>query len=299
MTEAAPHSRQVELSEFSLHYWEWSGDPVATIVCLHPSSHYGRIWEWVAQRLAPDYRVLAPDQRGHGDSGRPASGTAAEDYAADVEALAEQLGLERFVLAGHSLGARTGMVYAALHPARVSHLILVGGPHFSGLHPGADVEYWQTNTRNTAARPRRQRSATAAVEALRAQYPHFPQAALEHVVEHNTRAVPDGGVEWKYDPAFVADGLTHALDDLRPYAARISCPLLILRPERSWELTPERLPEVEAAFPYAPNRRTVTVPGGVGNLELEQPAEVAAAIRDFLGAPAGISTVAASGGIRS
>ena len=280
-----PDSQRVDLPDFSLHYWEWPGDP-PPIVCLHPSSHYGRIWEWVAERLAPTFRVIAPDQRGHGDSGwrTPASGAAAEDYAADVESLAERLGLERFVLAGHSLGARTGMVYAALHPARVSHLVLVGGPHYSTIHPGADVEYWQNNARNTAARARRQPSAAAAIEALRTQYPQFSQAALEHVVAHNTNPLPDGGVEWKYDPAFVAEGLKHALDDLRPYAARISCPVLILRPEKSWELTEERMPEVESVFSASPSVRTLTISGAVGYLELEKPDEVARAIRDWLSA---------------
>jgi 2-(acetamidomethylene)succinate hydrolase len=292
-----PDSQRVDLPDVSLHYWEWRGDP-PPIVCLHPSSHYGRIWEWVAERLAPTFRVLAPDQRGHGDSdwtGR-VGGAAAEDYAADVEALAESLGLERFVVAGHSLGARTGMVYAALHPARVSHLVLVGGPHYSTIHPGADVEYWQNNARNTAARPRRQQSAAAAVNTVRTQYPHFSQAALEHVVEHNTRRLDDGGVEWKYDPAFVAEGLKHALDDLRPYAARVSCPVLILRAEKSWELTRERMPEVESVFSASPSVKTVSSAGAVGNLELETPEEVACAVRDWLAATP--DRVTASAGAR-
>jgi 2-(acetamidomethylene)succinate hydrolase len=288
-----PDSQRVDLPDVSLHYWEWPGEP-PPIVCLHPSSHYGRIWEWVAERLAPSFRVLAPDQRGHADSGKPTIGAAAEDYAADVEALADKVGLERFVVAGHSLGARTGMVYAALHPARASHLVLVGGPHYSTIHPSADVEYWQTNARNTAARPRRRPSAEAAIEGVRTQYPQFSQAALEHVVQHNTRPLPDGGVEWKYDPAFVAEGLKHALDDLRPYAARISCPVLILRAEKSWELTPDRMLEVESVFSASPNVRSVTIPEAVGNLELEQPDAVAAAIREWLAATP--DRVAASAG---
>jgi pimeloyl-ACP methyl ester carboxylesterase len=292
-----PDSQRVDLPDVSLHYWEWPGDP-PPMVCLHPSSHYGRIWEWVAERLAPTFRVIAPDQRGHGDSGwrTSSSGASAEDYAADVEALAERLGLERFVLAGHSLGARTGMVVAALHPARVSHLVLVGGPHYSTIHPGADVEYWQNNARNTAARPRRQPSPEAAIEAVRTQYPQFSGAALQHVVDHNTRPLPEGGVEWKYDPAFVAEGLRHALDDLRPYAARISCPVLILRAEESWELTPARMPEVESVFSAAPSVQTVTIGGAVGNLELEAPERVAAAIREWLAATP--DRVAASVGAR-
>jgi pimeloyl-ACP methyl ester carboxylesterase len=189
------------------------------------------------------------------------------------------------------------MVYAALHPARVSHLILVGGPHYSTIHPGADVEYWQNNARNTAARPRRQPSAAAAVEAVRTQYPQFSQAALEHVVEHNTRRVDEGGVEWKYDPAFVAEGLKHALDDLRPYAARISCPVLILRAEKSWEITPERMGEVESVFSASPSVKTVSMAGAVGNLELEKPDEVARAIRDWLATTP--DRVAAPAGVRA
>jgi pimeloyl-ACP methyl ester carboxylesterase len=49
-----PDSQRVDLPDVSLHYWEW-----------------------VAEQLAPTFRVLAPDQRGHGDSGRPASGASA------------------------------------------------------------------------------------------------------------------------------------------------------------------------------------------------------------------------------
>src|SRR3569833_2344427 len=215
-----PLSKSASVNGFDLHYWDWEGTgPV--LVCLHPSRHYGRIWEWVAQALRPDYRVLALDQRGHGDSGRPASGNAAEDYASDVEALAVALGLDRFAIAGHSLGARTGMAYASMYPQRVTKLTLVGGPHFSTISPGSDVERWHTSARNLRSRPRRFASAAEARAALEAGYPQFSDEALDHEVRYNTRPTADGGVEWKYDPDWVADGLEHALDDLRPHAARI------------------------------------------------------------------------------
>jgi hypothetical protein len=60
--------------------------------------------------------------------------------------------------------------------------------------------------------------------------------------------------------------------------------VLILRAEKSWELTPERMPEVEATFSAA-DLRTVTIAGAVANLEVETPAEVAAAVREFVQAP--------------
>ncbi len=272
-----PQSKQVAMDGFKLRYWEWPGSGPA-IVCLHPSNNYGRIWEWVAQRLAPEFRVLAPDQRGHGDTGHPAVGAAAEDYAADLEAFAQRIGLDRFVVAGHSLGARAAMVFAAQHPERVSHLVLVGGPHYSTLHPGADVEYWHNNSARTRARAKSNASREAALAIVRASYPHFNDAMVEHVVQHNTNAMPDGTVEWKYDPAWVADGLMHALDDLRGFAAGVKCPTLLLRAEKSWELTPERMEEIEKLLPTS---KTITVPGVVQNLELEAPAEVAALIKEF------------------
>jgi 2-(acetamidomethylene)succinate hydrolase len=274
---SAPASRTAHVNGFTLHYWDWAGGQ-PDVVCLHPSGHYGRIWEWVAERLAPDMRVIAPDQRGHGDSGK-AAGASAEDYAADVEGLAKAANLDRFVLAGHSLGARAGMVYAAQHPERVRALILVGGPHFSTLERGADVDYWRNNSNNMRARPKALANRSAAAEMMRKSYPAFSDAAVQHMAEHNTNLKADGSAEWKYDPEWVADGLLHATDDLTGYAAKIRCPVLILRAEKSWELTPERMIKVQALFPTA---KVVTLDGVVQNLEMEAPKAVAREIRAFV-----------------
>jgi pimeloyl-ACP methyl ester carboxylesterase len=278
---AEPLSASLPVNGFDMHYWEWPGSG-PTLVCLHPSGHYGRIWEGVAQQLAPQFRVLAPDQRGHGDSGQPTSGNGAEDYAADVEALAAGRGLDRIVLVGHSLGARTAMVHAAEHPERVSHMILVGGPHFSTIEPGADVAHWTGNSNAMRQRERHIASAEAAADVLRASYPKFTEADVQHAVRYNTQPAAGGGLEWKFEPAWVADGLMHALDDLRPYAARVRCPILILRATSSWELTPERMPKVVGVFSGAPV--TVVDVDASANLEVEAPDAVAAAIRDYLAA---------------
>src|SRR5436305_3572561 len=151
---SSPLSQRVTVNGFSMHYWEWPGSG-PTIVCLHPSGFYGRIWEWVAQRLSPDYRVLAIDQRGHGLSEQPSGGNATVDYAADVAAFCAAAGLDRVVIAGHSLGARSGMVFAAEHPERVLALALVGGPHFGTIAPGEDVDYWRGQSERMRQRARR------------------------------------------------------------------------------------------------------------------------------------------------
>jgi len=275
---STPSSQRTTVNGFAMHSWEWPGSG-PTILCLHPSGNYGRIWEWVAERLSPDYRVIAIDQRGHGRSEQPAAGNATVDYAADVEAFCQAAGLDRVVVAGHSLGARSGMVFAAEHPERVLALALVGGPHFGTIVPGEDLEYWRGQADKMRQRQRRYASAAEAREVIQTQYPFYSAAMVDHTLEHNTNRLADGSVEWQFAPEWVADGLLHATDDLRSYAAKIKCPVLILRAENSWELTPQRMPQVEAVFPAA---RIVTIEGVRQNLELEAPEKVADNIRAFL-----------------
>lgn len=100
------------------------GDPLS-VVFLH--SLAGNTSQWSAQleHLRPERRAVALDWRGHGRSGASADG----DYsvpaaAADVQGAAGRLGLERFVLVGHSGGGLAALQYAADHPERVAGLLL-------------------------------------------------------------------------------------------------------------------------------------------------------------------------------
>ncbi|TCO54801.1 alpha/beta fold hydrolase [Actinocrispum wychmicini] len=103
-----------------------SGSPV---VLLHgfPQTHL--MWRHVAADLATDHTVICPDLRGYGDSDKPADtdGTtyAKRTMAADIVALARELGHERFALAGHDRGVLVGFRAALDHPAAVTHLALL------------------------------------------------------------------------------------------------------------------------------------------------------------------------------
>jgi pimeloyl-ACP methyl ester carboxylesterase len=66
-------------------------------------------------------------QRGHGDSDRPETGYRARDFAEDVDAFADALGLDSFVLVGHSMGTVNGQRFAIDHPERSRGLVLAGG----------------------------------------------------------------------------------------------------------------------------------------------------------------------------
>ena len=77
-------------------------------------------------QLAARHRVFALDQRGHGDSDRPATGYAMHDLAADVVAFMDAQGIRRAAVVGHSMGSIVAREVARLAPARLSHLVLEG-----------------------------------------------------------------------------------------------------------------------------------------------------------------------------
>ena len=96
------------------------------VVFLHTLA--GNASQWTAQLeyLRPHRRAVALEWRGHGRSGAPTDGDFSfPAMAADVAEAVERLGLERFVLVGHSGGGLVSLQYAADHPERVVGLLLV------------------------------------------------------------------------------------------------------------------------------------------------------------------------------
>ena len=113
---------------------EWPGKGPA-LVCVHGLTANHSCWASMADALAPDFRLIGYDLRGRGESGKPESGYSLEHHCKDLLGLLDAFGLRKAVIMGHSLGAHIGLRFAALHPARVSKLVLVDG----GLDVRAEV----------------------------------------------------------------------------------------------------------------------------------------------------------------
>jgi pimeloyl-ACP methyl ester carboxylesterase/tetratricopeptide (TPR) repeat protein len=96
------------------------------IVMLHGYSDSWFSFSRVLPLLPGDMRIIAVDQRGHGDSDRPAAGYSMDDLARDAIQLMDALNVERATVVGHSMGSLVARRVAALAPARVARLVLVG-----------------------------------------------------------------------------------------------------------------------------------------------------------------------------
>ena len=115
-----------------LRYAQRGPDDGPAIVMLHGYSDSWFSFSRVLPLLPSDMRLIAVDQRGHGDSDRPSSGYSTDDFAGDAIQLMDALKIERATVVGHSMGSFVARRVAALAPARVSRLILVGAGVRSG-----------------------------------------------------------------------------------------------------------------------------------------------------------------------
>lgn len=96
------------------------------VLFLHSLAGNGGQWALQLDHLRRHRRAVALDLRGHGESDPAEDGDySVEGMASDVAAAADQLGLRRFILAGHSLGSSVAIEYAGCHPERVAGLLLV------------------------------------------------------------------------------------------------------------------------------------------------------------------------------
>jgi pimeloyl-ACP methyl ester carboxylesterase len=113
----------------TLSYCEQGGSSEPALVLLPGPTDSWRSYEPVLDHLPRSIRTIAVSQRGHGDSDKPPTGYRVQDFAADVPALLDALGIERAVLVGHSGSCLVARRVAIDHPDRVAGLVLEASPN--------------------------------------------------------------------------------------------------------------------------------------------------------------------------
>jgi esterase len=276
-TSLAPRDHTVTLDGLALHYCEWGAAHARPLVLLHGITGHARTWDHLAQALQPGFRVIALNQRGHGDSQwAPGGDYSVGAMAADVGRLAEHLGLDPFLLLGLSMGGRVAIALAGTHPERVERLVIVD------IGPDIAPAGMERVRRTIGTAPERFTSEDEAREYVRRGNPRYNESELRQRVAHGLTRLPDGGLAWKYDKAIreaMRLGLRREAMDLWEPLARITCPTLLVRGAESDILSPEIAKRMLASLP---DGRLVEIAEAGHSVPGDQPEAFAAAVRSFL-----------------
>jgi esterase len=272
----SPTQVDVPVGDMRLRVLDWGGTSETTILLLHGGGLTAHTWDLLCLSLRPNYRCLAPDLRGHGDSDwSPERHYRLEDHRADVEGLVEHFGLERFVLVGMSLGGAAAMTYAGKHAERLAALVLVDvGPEMSG---GGGQRL-----RSFADESAELDSIEAYVERAMAFNPRRRPELLRRSLLHNLRQKPNGKWAWKYDPhRWLPPGADpgRGREIMWAHVERITCPTLVVRGADS-DLFLDN--DAQKLVEHLPNGQLVRIPNAGHTVQGDQPRALSEAMQDFL-----------------
>ena len=273
--EVEPHGKEVAANGLTLHYLDWGTEGKQPVLFLHGALQQGHSWDFVALPLCPDYHVLALEARGHGDSQWASDGDySLEAHLADIEGFVDAVGLDQFILVGHSMGGRNSYVYTARNPDKVKGLVIVDtGPEIRAR--GAD-------------RIRRFRELPDDMDT----YQEFADRVQEYTgrtreqvmgaLKYSIRQRSDGKWSWKYDKLLRTPGSQPAgwgPDKLWECVASIRCPTMVIRGGDSDLFTPEVM---ERMLELIPGSMGAVVPRAGHLVAGDNPVDFLASLHELL-----------------
>lgn len=105
----------------------WGAPDAPAVLAIHGISATHMCWNTLARITEEEFRIIAPDLRGRGQSTDAPGPYGMAAHARDLAAVLAELGVERAIVVGHSMGAFAAQVFAHLHPERVAGVVLVDG----------------------------------------------------------------------------------------------------------------------------------------------------------------------------
>lgn len=244
-----------------LHY-RVLGEGPRDVVLVHGWMVSGAVWDLMLEKLdLTGLRLIVPDHRGSGKSGRPASGYTLAQYAKDVLAVADHAGSKRFALVGHSMGGQIAKWVAADAPERITGLVLLNTVPASGLPLPPDA----AGLFRTSAGDREKQKTILGLACK-----ELSPEALERLLE-DSGAVAKDAIEQCFD-SWTAGGFADRL-------STITAATLVVATDDPF-LPPVFLKQAVVAL--IRGARLTHLPGPGHYPQVERPAETAALVSAFL-----------------
>ncbi|ETW98480.1 MAG: hypothetical protein ETSY1_18530 [Candidatus Entotheonella factor] len=272
------HDHLIYLNGLRFHFREWPSQQADAqdLVLLHGFTGHARSWDAFAQAMSSHYRVLALDQRGHGETAwAPPDQYGTPYMVADLEAFVSALSLQRFVLLGLSMGGIVSFHYAGKQPEVLERLVIVDiAPEIAA--GGLDRINQGVQANDIFSSPE------AAFEAARTANPLPPEEHHRQRVVNNLMRLEDGTWTYRYDRALRDPNTPRqraSADEGWQAVARINVPTLLVRGELSDILAPEHAARMAEDIADC---QLVEVRGSGHAVPLDKPDGFLKAVRDFL-----------------
>lgn len=284
--EFKPHTHDVCIRGLRYRIHEWGSPEAQPLLLLHGWMDAGITFRLLAHALRSEYRCLAPDWRGFGETDRASAGYWFPDYLADLEALLDRFFPERSVsLVGHSMGGNVACLYAGVRPQRVRHLVSIEGfglPATSAQEAPQRYARWLDSLR-TPSRQRWFGDYAELAAHLQRQQPGLSRERAEALARNWARRTAEG-VVLKGDPAHHRPNpVLYRLDEAMACWRCITAPVLWVYGTSSPYMAKLREAgdwvERTACFR---DFREVSLPGAGHGLHHEQPLVLAQVIGTFL-----------------
>ncbi len=268
-----PRDHTVDVRGLKIHYLEWGEPAEEPLLLIHGFLDHARSWQpFVAaleKKSAKPIWIIAPDCRGHGDSGWVGAGGYYHfpDYLWDLDCLIGCLDVPSVTLMGHSMGGTISFLYSGTFPGTVRKLILVEGigplpMAFADAPPR--MEKWLAEV---SALPQKKSVEYAtleqAAERLRRKNPRLkPELAL-NLARWGMKRAESGKWVWKFDPLHrTAAPQPFYSGQAMEFLRRIECPVLLVQGKESRHtLRPDLQQRLEAIA-----HRSMTEVGDSGHM---------------------------------
>jgi pimeloyl-ACP methyl ester carboxylesterase len=286
---SAPRHSFIDAQGLQIHYLEWGHSDGEPLILVHGYLDLADSWRAFVAALEtgqPNLRVIAPDCRGHGDSGWIGAGGYYHfpDYVFDLDCVVRAHSLDSFTLIGHSMGGTISLLYAGTFPERVKKLVLIEGIGPIGMtfsDAPLKMEKWITEL-HERGRPnfREYTSLAAGASQLRQTNPRLSENTALEIARAAMKQNDRGKWIWKFDPLHRTTApqpfyTAQALEFLR----RIQCPVLLIDGEQSRQT---RRTDKQERYEAIANHQCVTINGAGHMVHQDNPDQLADVVRDFI-----------------